>query len=318
MADLTATRWSESLQGRWPQGELEERTDCLVCIYPPERLGSIAKLTDREFVIGRDSACDLELPDESVSRRHAVLRPAMDCYLLIDVGSTNGTYVNEMPISAQRIESGDRLRFGNQIFKFLSTDRFEAEFFETAYRFMTTDGLTQIYNKRYLMEVADRELRRASRANIPFSVLMIDVDYFKSINDDHGHLVGDEVLIELARRLRSVLRGGEVLGRYGGEEFCLLLPDTGQEEARQTGERLRAVVAERSFRYDGKELAVTVSIGAATAEPAAQMTATQTTATQTTAADLMAAADVQLYAAKRAGRNRVCVGVGVPAGVQGG
>jgi diguanylate cyclase (GGDEF)-like protein len=302
VANLMATRWSESLQGRWPKGDLEERTDCLVCIYPAERLGTIVKLAGGEFVIGRDAACHLELPDDSVSRRHAVLRPMTDGYVLIDAGSTNGTYVNEMPITAQRIESGDRLRFGNQIFKFLSTDRFEAEFFETAYRFMTTDGLTQIYNKRYLMEVADRELRRACRACLPFSVLMIDVDYFKSINDDHGHLAGDEVLIELAKRLRSVLRGGEVLGRYGGEEFCLLLPDTGPNEARQTGERLRAVVAEVPFCYDGKELLVTVSIGVATAQPAAE----------TTAPDLMAAADAQLYAAKRAGRNRVCVGEGLP------
>ncbi len=308
--NLMATRWSEALQGRWPQGGLEERTDCLVCIYPSDRLGSIVKLTGGDFVIGLDAACDLELADDSVSRRHAVLRPGTDGYVLTDTGSTNGTYVNEVPVTSRLVASGDRLRFGNQIFKFLSTDRFEAEFFETAYRFMTTDGLTQIYNKRYLLDVVDRELHRACRANVPFSVLMIDVDYFKSINDDHGHMVGDEVLIELARRLRSSLRGGEVLGRYGGEEFCLLLPEAGPEEARQTGERLRAVVAEKPFRCDHKELPVTVSVGAATAEPTAE----------TTAAELMAAADVQLYAAKRAGRNRVCVSGGplTAAGLVGG
>ena len=116
------------------------------------------------------------------------MRPADAGFVVVDLGSTNGTFVNDIRVDMHTLAPGDRLRLGNQIFKFLSADRFDAEFLENAYRMMTTDGLTQVHNRRYLLDVIDRELRRRNRTLRPLSVLMIDVDRFKTINDSFGHL----------------------------------------------------------------------------------------------------------------------------------
>jgi diguanylate cyclase (GGDEF)-like protein len=293
--DIMLTRWSEALHGDWLGETPAERTCCLVCIYPAERLGRVFELCDRELLIGRDVGCDLELSDDSVSRRHALIRPTASGFSVIDLESTNGTYVNDARVNVHHIEPGDRLRFGNQIFKYLSADRFEAEYFENAYRMMTTDGLTQLYNKRYLFDVVERELQRTRRTERPLSLLMVDIDRFKAINDTFGHLAGDEVLIELGRRIRSTLRGHEMVARFGGEEFCLVLPETTLSQALQAAERLRVAVAVSGFAIDRAEVPVTVSVGAACAHAIDEMSVV----------GLLERADKQLYAAKRAGRNQV-------------
>ena len=295
MEDVISTRCLDFLPFKWSEKNRSERTCCLICIHPTDRLGEVIPLGGGEMVIGREPGCDVELSDDSVSRRHALLRPAEAGFVVVDLGSTNGTYVNESRVDVRALEPSDRLRFGNQIFIYLSADRLEAAYFENAYRMMTTDGLTHAYNKRYLMDVAERELRRTARTLRPLSLLMIDIDDFKSVNDTFGHLAGDEVLIEFSRRLRLALRGDEMLARYGGDEFCIVLPDTALCDALHVGERLRFVVAEKSFPTERAAVGVTVSIGVACAEANSQMSAAQ----------LFEQADTQLYAAKRAGRNQV-------------
>ena len=297
MPDTLMTRWSESLGGPFPSKESKDPTCCLVCIHPSDRLGRVVTLGSGALVVGRETGCELELVDDSVSRRHAVLRPTPGGYTVIDLDSTNGTYVNDVRIETRQLEPGDRLRFGNQIFKYLSGDRFEAEFLEASYRMMTTDGLTQTFNKRYLLDVAQRELRHTRRTGRPLSLLLIDVDHFKAVNDTHGHLAGDEVLIELGSRLRGLLRGDEVLARYGGEEFCLLLPETTLDEARQVAERVRVAVERTVFPTERATLNVTVSIGVATTGGQEDMTVAQ----------LIDQADRKLYEAKRGGRNQIAV-----------
>ena len=149
-------------------------------------------------------------------------------------------------------------------------------------------------NKRYLLDVLERELRRARRIARPLSVLMFDVDHFKKINDTHGHLAGDEVLSELCCRARGFLQQEEVLARYGGEEFVLLLPETPLAEALQVAERLRTTVAETQFATEQAAINVSISLGVA-----------QFAGNSQTVAELLDRADQQLYAAKRGGRNRV-------------
>jgi diguanylate cyclase (GGDEF)-like protein len=295
MEDVLSTRCLDFLPFNWSEKNRAERACCLICIHPTDRLGQAIPLGNAEILIGRDAGCHVELPDDSVSRRHALLRPTETGFVVVDLGSTNGTYVNESRVDVRVLEPSDRVRFGNQIFKYLSADRLEAEYFENAYRMMTTDGLTQVYNKRYLIDVAERELRRTARTLRPLSLLMIDLDDFKSINDTFGHLAGDEVLIEFSRRLRLALRGDDVLARYGGDEFCLVLPDTALCDALHAAERLRVVVVEKSFPTEHAAVGVTVSIGVACAEANSQMSVAQ----------LIEQADRQLYAAKRAGRNQV-------------
>jgi diguanylate cyclase (GGDEF)-like protein len=212
-----------------------------------------------------------------------------------DLGSTNGTWVNEQKISVWTLEAGDRLRFGKQIFTYLSGSSLEAQYHESVYRMMTTDGLTQAHNRRFLLDALEREVSRARRRQSSVSVLMMDIDRFKAVNDTWGHLAGDAVLVEFVKRAGSILQGGETLARFGGEEFALLLPDTSLSEAAQIAENIRAAVSLAPVRFEAQEIPLTVSIGVA------ELTACRVT----TVSALLEAADQMLYLAKSSGRNQV-------------
>jgi two-component system cell cycle response regulator len=156
------------------------------------------------------------------------------------------------------------------------------------------DSLTELFNHRHSLEVLGNELHRVGRYEGGIGVLMIDIDHFKAINDAHGHQAGDHVLREIARRLRNGLRAVDSLGRYGGEEFLIVLPHTTTEDARQTAERLRRAIVDEPFHAAGREITVTVSIGVAAYSSTAD-----------TPDALIREADAALYRAKQAGRNRV-------------
>ena len=156
-----------------------------------------------------------------------------------------------------------------------------------------TDSLTGVPNRRALMDYGERAL--ALRGDRHLALLMIDVDHFKRINDNHGHPAGDEVLRQISRLLEKRLRGGDLLGRYGGEEFCVVAPDTNGEGALKLAESLRATLASEVLVTEYGKMSVTVSIGIALS----------TTEAGRDMKDLLAEADVALYSAKKGGRNRV-------------
>jgi diguanylate cyclase (GGDEF)-like protein len=157
------------------------------------------------------------------------------------------------------------------------------------------DGLTDLFNHRYSIELVANEFERVGRYEGGLSLLMIDIDHFKTINDQHGHMVGDAVLREVARVLKDTLRTVDALGRYGGEEFVALLPHTSYEEALQTGERLRRAIHEHRFRTGDRELSASISVGVG-CYPSASVDSPDS---------LIRSADKALYRAKEAGRNRV-------------
>src|SRR5262249_13961869 len=132
---------------------------------------------------------------------------------------------------------------------------------EEIYRMTIVDGLTGVHNKRFFLEFLDREMARCVRTGRPLALVMFDIDHFKRINDDHGHLTGDYVLKEMARRLAPRIRRAELLARYGGEEFAAVLPETGHKGALEFGEQLRAIVARDPFEFEGDRLSVTISVG---------------------------------------------------------
>jgi two-component system cell cycle response regulator len=272
--------------------------ECLVVIYAPSPadLGKRYLLDTPKISIGRGRDNDIVLPSDCVSRRHAQLEHRDDGLYLVDVGSTNGTFVNEgtQRIRERRLRRGDQFSIGDTIFKFLSGNDVESQYHEIVFRMAITDGLTNLANRKQLDTVLAEELQRAQRHGRHLSMLMIDIDHFKKINDGYGHLTGDSVLRGVAGVLQKRLRPTDRLARYGGEEFCLVLPETSLSGAVRIAEELRNLVAEQTFAAEGHEIRVTVSIGAAQSLPV--MTLEQ----------FYKAADEMLYKAKNSGRNRVC------------
>lgn len=159
-----------------------------------------------------------------------------------------------------------------------------------------TDGLTGLFVKDYLSRRATEEFARAGRYETPLSVVMLDLDHFKQVNDTHGHLAGDEVLRRCAEVIRVTLRETDIAGRFGGEEFCVVLPQCAREDAAAIAERVRTGIENLRIDYNGSIIPVTTSAGVAALDES--MPSVET---------LIAAADRALYQAKRTGRNRVCV-----------
>jgi diguanylate cyclase (GGDEF)-like protein len=158
-----------------------------------------------------------------------------------------------------------------------------------------TDDLTRLYNSRYLNSVLRRETKRASRSGRPLSLLFIDLDGFKAINDSHGHLCGSRALVEAAAVIRGSARETDVVARFGGDEFALILPDTGGEGAFAVGERIRERIAAHKFLIrDGLNLRLTASVGVATLPDAAN-----------SAEELVQAADSAMYQVKDRGKNGI-------------
>ena len=267
---------------------------CVLQIYGGT-LGRRYEFDGRDFVVGRDPDNDISVDLTTVSRRHARLFGKDGEAWVEDLGSTNGTLVNDEPIDGPRqLHNGDQLRFGSSIFKFIEGGNVEALYHEEIYRLMITDGLTGAATQRAFLEFLDRELLRAKRHGRPLSLVMLDIDHFKDVNDTHGHLAGDYVLRGVAAAVRGEVRGDELFARYGGEEFAVVLPETVLEDAARFCERVRAKVEQQTFTWKEQALQVTISIGG-----------TSTAAGEDQAA-LVARADACLYEAKRAGRNR-CV-----------
>lgn len=269
---------------------------CLIHIYPAGPSMGMRHVLERpRIVLGREAGCDIVVADTSVSRRHTVLEMGIDGYAATDLDSTNGTYVNNLPASATPLSDGDYLRVGNCLFRFLAGGNVEADYHEELYRLAIIDALTELHNKRHLVDCLERELARAVRYNRPLSLVLFDIDHFKQINDTLGHLAGDLTLRELADRLRKEVGEDDLLARYGGEEFAVVLIETGPEQAIELAERLRRAVEEHEFRFEGRTYPVRISLGVATLRSSTTLTSKQ----------FIQQADECLYEAKRQGRNRV-------------
>ncbi|MCR9198392.1 MAG: GGDEF domain-containing protein [Planctomycetaceae bacterium] len=289
--------WEETIARKTATAQLDNGVGCFLQIHPLAISDNLTHLGHSQLTVGRESSCGLCLPDSSVSRQHALIEKVGDGYFVTDLGSTNGTCVNEQKVSSVELTPGDRVQFGSYIFKFLSTNHIEMQYHEAIYSMMTRDGLTGTLNKRSFTDIINREFRRAVTRRTSLSLILFDIDHFKSVNDTHGHLAGDEVLQEMGRRISSVIAEHDVFARYGGEEFAILLSDVELAEAVELAERCRAVVAAEPFATSIQPLPVTISVGVA--ELSRSGCAKEP-------ADLIEAADAQLYAAKDGGRNQVC------------
>lgn len=270
-------------------------TECIVVIYGVN-IGHKYDLFEDTITIGRDPENTIVLPSESVSRKHARIERYQGCRFITDLNSTNGTYVNDQPVRPRgRLDNGAFIRVGDVILKYLMGGHIEAAYFEEIYRMMVTDGLTQVANKRALEDFLDKEVARARRYGRNLSVMMLDLDHFKEVNDRYGHLTGDVVLKEFAALIKPRIRREEIFARYGGEEFVVVLPETDISGAKEFAEALRCMVESHVIAFEGQFIKVTVSIGIAQFDPTVHLTPE----------DLIKAADKNLYVAKNRGRNCV-------------
>ena len=259
-------------------------------------LGSKTELDPaRAYVLGRDIAADMVLDDDSVSRTHCRLLRDGGVWRVEDLGSTNGTYVDDVVVEGSKaLRDGAFIKVGSTIFKFLSANNVEAAYHEEIYRMAIFDGLTQIHNRRYFEEFTERELARCRRHRRPLSLLLFDVDHFKQINDNFGHLSGDHVLHTMANVVRDRIRREELFARYAGDEFVIVLPESEGPDSAKFGQMIVELVHATEYTFDGQQLPVSISLGAAGLSDEMR-----------SPAELLAAADAALYRAKQKGRNCV-------------
>jgi diguanylate cyclase (GGDEF)-like protein len=284
---------------RYLPGQTASQQACLVYIYPTGPLvGTRYPLRDNQTLIGRNEDCAIRNQDESVSRYHAcIIRERDDLYRVADLGSTNGTFVNNSYPRETFLRDGDYLRIGNCIYRFLAGGDVESAYHEEIYRLTILDGLTQVYNRRYMVEFLQRELTRAVRYERPLALILLNIDRFKVVNDKLGHLVGDMALRELCSRVRTLVRHDELVARSGGDEFALILPEADHTLARGTAERLRLLVEQQPFVFNHRAYFLTVSVGVVVMPKGESPTVDA----------LFGQADTNMNRAKQAGRNRVVI-----------
>ena len=258
-------------------------------------LGFQLELGTALIVVGRASECGLSLPHPSVSRHHCRIWREGGAYVIEDLGSTNRTYLNGKPITRAELRDADQISVGNNAIKYFTGASVEATYHDELIDLAIYDGLTGFFNRRHFRGLLDEYMEKI-KATTTVSVLIMDLDHFKQVNDTHGHLAGDQVLSSVAQLVRENAPAGTPIGRIGGEEFALALRGMPLADVVELAERLRAAVAAQPIETREVVLPVTISIGVA-----------QSNLETTASADLLRRADEQLYRAKEEGRNRVCV-----------
>ena len=273
-----------------------KRSACFICIAGAEA-GRMYKLAGDELVIGRVIESGIQVDDTGVSRRHAKIERHNDGSVeILDLGSTNGTYCNGERVERRMLQDGDKIQIGTTtILKFSFQDDLEEEFQRRQYESAVRDALTQAHNKKYFLERLPGDFAFAKRHGSVLSLAMMDIDFFKKVNDVYGHPAGDQVLKSVARIFLDSVRVDDVFARYGGEEFALIMRNTVPTDAAAATDRIRKKIASHVITAGEHRIQVTISVGIAAV----------TLKGPDTPEDLIGLADQQLYKAKRGGRNRV-------------
>lgn len=272
--------------------------------------GRVFLLENTETVLGRSDEADIQLDDGKVSRKHLQIslvksgtrNNEQTRAVITDLHSTNGIFINGVRVHQQELRDGDKLKVGDTILKFESKDRLDIVYHDQLYKQATCDPLTGLANRHYFERELHRFISIGARYQRAFAMLMLDIDFFKKVNDTYGHAVGDHVLQAIANILLHSVRDQDVAARFGGEEFAVLLPETTLQGAAIVAERIRMTVESGDFAALGCQHGVTISIGISEfpingGQPE----------------DLVKRADAALYEAKTSGRNRICLARAVEA-----
>lgn len=281
------------------QGQGGARRGVLVLLSGARPGGMIVIGEGQDFVVGRTTEASYAIDDDSLSRRHARFFRLAGKYAIEDLKSTNGTFVDGKRLTEPCfLEPGSRIQLGKDtVVRFELQDDAVIEEQKRLYEATVRDKLTGVYNRHYLDERIVAELSYAKRTGSAVSVLFVDADHFKKVNDTYGHAGGDAVLVALGKLLLATLRSEDIVARYGGEEFVMVV--RGGANVAVLAERVRAGVQALEVVHEDKKIPFTVSIGVATHSPEREFE---------DVAALLATADGALYKAKETGRNRVVVG----------
>ena len=273
--------------------EPRARSAALICISG-RSIGQMFLLAKDETTIGRAPECDVFLDDEGVSRNHAKIIRQDETLIMMDLGSTNGTYAEGERVQVLTLHDGLKIQVGTAtILQFRYQDQRELQFHTLMQTFKTHDPMTEAFNKRaFLMEI-EKEVGFSRRHGQPLALIMFDLDHFKKVNDTYGHAAGDLVIRAVAQRVMQSMRKEDILARYGGEEFALIFRSTAIEGAFIVAERLRRGIEELEVTHNGRRIPCTVSVGVALLDE-----------NITRPTELIEAADERLYQTKRKGRNR--------------
>lgn len=273
------------------------RREAVLVVVQGEEIGRRHPLRAERVVLGRDpQRADLVLSDPSVSGRHALLQsdPGAGRYVIRDLGSRNGTFVNGGPVDAAVLQDGDKIFAGGTVLKFTFHDSIEDRFHGELERLMHLDSLTGLYVRRWFDREYPRAFDRAREQGRSLCVAMLDLDGLKPINDRHGHQMGSHCISEAGRIIKACLPPGGAGARFGGDEFVVWLAGVTLEEALELAEDVRARIEDFDFGRGELDVRPTVSVGVAALGPAVSGPE-----------HLLRRADDALYRAKQAGRNRV-------------
>jgi diguanylate cyclase (GGDEF)-like protein len=259
--------------------------------------GQIVGLEQWPFTVGRHPTNQLRVDEDSISRFHARIVRSGDEYMVEDMGSRNGVFVGGKRVTRAKLDHDCWLQFGPRVtFRFSLTDVREERLLRKLYESSTRDALTGAYNRLHFEERLRSEVAYAIRHRSQISLVLIDLDHFKRVNDTYGHPAGDAVLRAASGACMRALRTEDVFARYGGEEFAVVLRNIELKGATRLGDRLRQAVANELVEVDGQQLKVTMSGGAASLADCQS---------SPSADELISIADRRLYSAKQQGRNRI-------------
>jgi len=274
------------------------RDQAYLIVLAGSAMGEMFKITLPQTIIGRGQTAHVRMMDDGISREHCEIQIEGDSMILHDLGSTNGTFCRGLRVDRHVLEDGDKILVGSStVLKFTYHDSLDEVFQRQMYESALRDDLTKTFNKKYFTDRLESEFAFATRTKADLSLVVFDLDHFKSINDTHGHPVGDQVLSDMGQAVAALIRAEDVFARVGGEEFAVICRGADSTQGRAVAERVRQAVASHRFTADDTTIPVAISAGVASI-PDARIADSQA---------LIAAADQALYEAKRTGRNRVCV-----------
>ncbi|MDD5034091.1 MAG: GGDEF domain-containing protein [Methylococcaceae bacterium] len=275
-----------------PKKKPQNAQNSYLAVILNDAVGKKFKLAG-SMIIGRKEDCEIRIDHRSISRKHARIMLEANGYsaMVEDLASLNGTYYRGKRIQKMRIHDGELIEFGNVPCKFFTDTHAEHGLLDMS----SLDQMTGIYNKRYFLDSVNERIRQSAGHDTLLSLLTFDIDHFKKINDTHGHVAGDMVLKRICRIVAGLLPETLVFARIGGEEFAIMLPGSGINDALSLAETVRGTIENSDFEFMGTQIPVTLSAGVC-----------EYSKDMKKAEQFMHKADCKLYLAKNRGRNNVC------------